>query len=98
MQTDKHVPGNVTGTIGAEFVGGNIQIGSPEWMNSAFGFNPTNLGKFTEKFTAIETKAKEFAGFLVNTLPNGYDRALALTKLREATMYAINGIVCASNA
>lgn len=56
-------------------------------INKAFTYHPPKPGQ-PEKYVTIRAKAKELACAVDLLAPNGREKALALTKIEEAVMWA----------
>lgn len=59
---------------------------NPQIENN-FSYHAPKEGQ-PEKYEAIRTKAKELAYLIDEQVPNGREKALAMTKLEEAVMWA----------
>lgn len=68
-------------------------IGIDADVESRFTFHPVQPGQ-AERYQKIRDTAKEFAYLLLESVPAGRERALALTHLQEVSMWANAGIAC----
>jgi hypothetical protein len=62
-------------------------LSAKEQIENNFKYHTPKPGQ-PEKYTAIREKSKELAYLINDTCPNSRERALAMTKLEEATMWA----------
>lgn len=58
-----------------------------EQLENNFKYHSPKEGQ-PEKYTAIREKAKEFAYLIDGACPNSREKALAITKIEEASMWA----------
>lgn len=56
-------------------------------IENNFKYHKPNEGQ-PEKYTALREKAKELAYLIDELCPNSREKALAITKLEESTMWA----------
>lgn len=66
--------------------------GHKEVMESLTNIPPIN-DMVTSTMEALRNPAKVFAGAILDLVPTGREQSLAITKVEEAVMWAIKGIV-----
>jgi hypothetical protein len=65
-------------------------------LDNLFTHHPP-VGDQVERYETLRDKAKEFAALVVELVPNSPERSTAITKIREAVMFANAGIACNQN-
>ena len=66
---------------------------TPEELDNAFIYHPPSP-KQVELYTQLREQGKALAETVMANCPNSRERSLAITKLREAIMWANSSIAC----